>query len=376
MTNLKLSAQGAEKWLNCSGSVFLEAQMTKEGVYDMQERDAKILGEAKIRLAMKELTAVKYHKAIKELDITEEMDRLGNGFKDFVIEKFNTAKFKRQNAVIMLRQKVDFSGLGFESFETPDAVIICEDTMEIIDFHYGKEVIVEAKNNAKLKLYALGVLTTLDCFNGIKNVALTVYQPRVNNICSYQIKMQTLVKWGKSKVLPKAQKAISGTEEFLVGKHCDNGFCQARSICRAYANKKLEIIKYGFKQPAALSAEEIAHILGQVESISKWTALVKDFALEQAVNYGVTYTGYKVVEGRSNRVWAVEETLISQKLIDKGYRDDDICPRKLKGITALEQFLSKKTFSDILGDLVVKPLGRPTLVPIEDKRLELDFVEN
>lgn len=378
VTNCKvqLSANGAEKWLNCSGSAILEAQMKKEGVYDKQEVDAKFLGKAKIRLDLKEFTEVKYHKAIKELDITEEMERLGNGYKDFVMEKFCIAKFKCLNAVMLLRQKLDFIEFGFESFEATDAVIISEDTMEIIDFDYGKEVMVEAKNNPKLKLYAIGILNGLDCKNRVKNVTLTVYQPRMNNKSSYQMKAQSLVKWSKTKVLPKVKKAASGAEEFCVGKHCDNGHCQGRPICRAYANKKFEVVKYGFKQPSALSVEEIAHIMGQAQSLTKWLALVMDFALEQAVGYGVVYPGYKVVEGRSNRGWAAEESVIAQKLIGKGYHDDDIWPRKLKGITALEQFLSKKTFSDILGDLVVKPIGKPTLVPIEDKRLGLEFVEN
>lgn len=370
---VKLSAEGAEKWLKCAGSAILEAQMKREDIFHKQEREAKILGEAKIRFAMKEFTAVKYHKAIKELNVTEEMDRFGNGYKDFVMERFNIAKFKRPNTVMLLGQEVDFWALGFESFATADAVTMSEETMEIIDFDYGEEVVAEAKNNPKLKLYALGVLTGLDCAKGIEKVTLTVFQPCMNNISSYEMKAQSLVKWANTKVLPKVQKAIRGTEEFCVGKHCDKGLCYARPICRAYANKKLELAKYAFKQPSALSAEEIAHILSQVESFTKWTIMVKDFALGQAVNYGVTYTGYKVVEGRSNRVWAVEETLIAKKLVGKGYDDDDIWPRRLKGITALEQFLSKKTFSDILGDLVVKPTGKPTLVPIEDKRLELEF---
>lgn len=373
--DVKLNATGAEKWLNCSGSAILEAKISEERVCDKQDADAKILGEAKIRFAIKEFTAVKYHKAIKELDITEEMDRLGNGYRDFVMERFSSAKFKIPNAVMVLGQKLDFSPWGVEDSETADVVIIAEDTMEIIDFDYGNEVMVEPKNNPKLKLYALGALTVLDVDNEIKNVTLTVYQPRMNNISSYKMKVQSLVKWGNTKVLPKAKKAASGAEEFSVGKHCDNGLCLARPICRAYANKKLQMVKYGFKQPSALTIPEVAHILGQAESLAKWSALVRDFALEQAVNYGVIYPGYKVVEGRSSRGWTVDETLVAQKLIGKGYSDDDICPRKLKGITALEQFLSKKTFSDILGDFIVKPIGKPTIVPIEDKRLGLEFVE-
>ena len=46
----------------------------------------------------------------------------------------------------------------------------------------------------------------------------------------------------------------------------------------------------------------------------------------------------------------------------------DIYDHKLKTITALEKQLGKTRFTDILGDLVVKPAGKPTLVPEADKR--------
>ena len=35
--------------------------------------------------------------------------------------------------------------------------------------------------------------------------------------------------------------------------------------------------------------------------------------------------------------------------------------------------MGKKQFSEILGDLVVKPEGKPTLVPLSDKRPELQI---
>lgn len=376
MTNysVKLSANGAEKWLNCSGSVILEAQMPKKEMeYEKEAITAHALGKAKLQLAMKEITTAKYNKAILELEKTQEMEGFANEYRDFVMERFNLAKGKNAHAVMRLEQRLDFSAWVFEGFATANGVIIAEGTMEVIDFDYSKEAEVKAENNPKLRLYALGALTEFDYLYGIKSITVTAFQPRMNNISTYPITAEELLVWANTKVMPMAKKAMSGAEEYCVGKHCDNGFCHARPICRAYADKKSQLTKYDFKQPSALSLAEIAHILQQSESLAKWSAMVKDFALDQAVNYGVIYPGYKVVEGRSNRMWAVDETLIAAQLIGKGYGDDDIWPRKLKGITALEQFLSKKTFNHILGDLVVKPQGKPTLVPLEDKRLEMDF---
>ena len=373
----KLSASGAKKWLNCPGSIVLEAQIPEqESDYAKEGTTAHALGEAKIRLAIKEITRAKYHKAIKDLDITEDMEQYTDDYRDFVIERFNLAKSVTQDAVLLLEQRLDFSEWVPEGFGTGDVVIIADGSIEIIDLKYGKGVEVQAEDNPQLKLYALGALTEFDYLYGISSITMTIYQPRIDNISSCQMLTEDLLEWANTEVLPKAQKADNGTEEFCTGKHCDDGFCKARPICRAYADKKLEAAAYDFKQPSILSEDEIADILEQAESLAKWATLIKEYALDQAVNHGVKYPGYKIVEGRSNRAWAVDETLVAAQLIGKGYGDDDIWPRKLKGITAMEQLLSKKTFNEILGDLVVKPQGKPTLVPFDDKRPEINSNDN
>jgi hypothetical protein len=42
--------------------------------------------------------------------------------------------------------------------------------------------------------------------------------------------------------------------------------------------------------------------------------------------------------------------------------------KKLLGITAMTSLLGKKTFNDLLGSLIAKPQGKPTLVPESDSR--------
>lgn len=371
----KLSASGAKKWISCPGSILMEAKLPdKPSAYAAEGTAAHALGEAKIRLATKEYTKAKYHKAIKDLEIDDEMEEYTDAYRDFVMECFNEAKRYTPDAVLLLEQKLDFSEYVPEGFGTGDCVIIGAGKMQIIDLKYGKGVPVKAEGNPQMRLYALGALEAYDFLYDIREVNMCIFQPRIDNIDDTTMTVEDLRAWGEE-IRPAAQKAFSGTEEYCAGSHCDSNFCKARPICRAYAERKLELAKYEFKKPAQLDPEEISEILEQADALAKWATLIKEYALDEAVNNGITFPGYKVVEGRSNRAFAIDDTLIAAQLIAKGYNEDSFYPRKLIGIGALEKYLGKKDFQKILGEYVIKPVGKPTLVPESDKRPALNSTE-
>lgn len=364
----KLSASGAKKWIACPGSVVLEAPMPdKSSDYAQEGTTAHALGEAKIRLAIKEITRAKYNKIIKELEIDEDMEDYTDEYRDYVLERFNAAKRDTPDAVLLLEQRLDFSEYVPEGFGTGDCVIIGNGLMEIIDLKYGKGVPVQAENNPQMMLYALGALAAYDFLYDIYDVSLTIYQPRIKNIDTAKMTVPELGAWGES-IKPIARKAFDGTEEFCSGSHCDTGFCKARPICRAYAEQKLAMARFDFAKPSTLTPDEIAEILDEADALAKWATLIKDYALDEALHNGTEFPGYKVVEGRSNRAYALDDTLIASMLIAKGYNEDDIWPRKLKTVSNLEKYLGKKEFSAVLGEYIVKPAGKPTLVPATDKR--------
>ena len=103
---------------------------------------------------------------------------------------------------------------------------------------------------------------------------------------------------------------------------------------------------------------------------------VKDYALEQAIS-GKQFPGFKVVEGRSNRRYTNPDAVVAV-VTDAGY---DPYERKLMGVTAMTKLLGSKKFNALLGSLIEKPQGKPTLVPESDKRPAMnnaksDFSEN
>lgn len=375
-THAKLSASGSKKWLNCPGSIQLESQFpdtTSE--YAAEGTTAHALGEAKINLAMKKTSRIGYHKQVEKLDVSEDMQEYTDGYRDFVLERYNAALQRSKDAILAVERRLDFSTWVPGGFDTGDAVIISTGALEIIDLKYGQVVPVSAENNSQLRLYALGAIDYYDYLYGIDTVTMTIYQPRIDNISSETVTADELYKWG-NEVKEKAKLADDESIiECVAGKHCDEGFCKARPICRAYAEQKQKLAVYDFKPPEKLSNDEIAEIIDQADSLCKWAKLVKDYALDKAVNDGVRFPGYKLVEGRSNRTYTGNEKEIAVKLAENGYTEKQIFTRKLKGITDMEKLLGKTEFQRILGNCVVKPQGAPTLVPLSDKRPEINSVQ-
>ena len=163
--------------------------------------------------------------------------------------------------------------------------------------------------------------------------------------------------------------AYVGEGEFKAGDHCQ--FCKVKATCRKRAEYNLELAKYDFEMPATLDDIEIAAILAKIDEMISWGNDIKEYALQQAQS-GVHFDGWKIVEGRSNRKFT-DEAAVASKVKDAGY---DPYEKKLLGITAISTMLGKKKFEELLGELVYKPPGKPTLVPESDKRPAMNTAQD
>lgn len=373
-----LSASGSHRWLVCTPSAKLEQEFPDStSEYAEEGTLAHELAELHLR---EELGFISSLKAVSELQklkerqfYSREMEEHIKTYVDFAIERINNARARTPDALILLEQKLDFSHWVPDGFGTGDLVIIADGWLEICDLKYGKGVPVSAVENTQMRLYALGAIHQFGDLYEIENVRMTIVQPRLDSISTDEITAEELLKWANEYVKPRAEMAMRGEGEFVPGEHCR--FCRARYTCRARAEWNLELAKYDFREPELLSDDEIAVVLAKAEELQKWVADIQEYALDQAVNHGKKWPGWKLVEGRSNRKY-VDEAAVAQTLLAEGYREDAIFEKKLLGISAMEKLLGKKRFGELLGDLVVKPPGKPTLVPESDKRPEISSIES
>lgn len=370
MAHAILSASGASRWMACTPSARLEQNFeNKSSVYAEEGTLAHELGELGLRLKLGEITQRTYttrvNKLIKDNELyTADMPDYVDMYVETCLERVSEAKAKTPDALFKIEQRLDFSEWVPEGFGTGDFVIIADGTMEVCDLKYGKGVPVSANNNKQMMLYALGAISEFSFLYDIEKVRMTIIQPRLDNISTFEVTVEDLLKWAEEYVRPKAELAIKGEGEFCAGDHCR--FCRAKAVCRARAEKNLELAQYEFQKPPTMDNNDIAYVLSKVDELVNWASDVKEFALEQALK-GEEFEGFKVVEGRSNRKWSSEDD-VAKVLIGQGFQENIIYTKKLDGISKIESSIGKKEVQRLLGDYIVKPVGKPTLVPITDKR--------
>ena len=366
-----LSASSSHRWLNCPPSARLcEAYEDKGSGYAAEGTDAHTLCEYKLKTAL----GIKAKDPTANLTYySEEMEDCANGYAAYILELVETAKQTCADPVVLIEQRLDFSKYVEEGFGTGDCVVIADGTLHIVDYKHGQGVLVEAEDNPQMKLYALGALELFDGIYDIYRVAMTIYQPRRDNVSTHTVFKESLYQWADEILKPAAQLAYAGGGNYNCGEWCQ--FCKAKHECRKRAERNLELARHEFSLPPLLEDDEIEAILGKVDELVSWASNIKDYALRAALS-GKRWDGWKLVEGRSNRRY-IDETAVAQTVEGAGYNPYE---QKVMGITAMEKTLGKGRFSELLGSLVEKPAGKPTLVPASDKRPEInnakhDFME-
>ncbi|MEH1740119.1 DUF2800 domain-containing protein [Fusobacterium varium] len=368
MAHAILSASGASRWMACTPSARLEEQFPDStSEYAKEGTLAHELCELKVRKNLIEPMHTRTYnsklKKIKEHELwQDEMDRHTDTYLEYIqglLHSFSCTP------AVMVEKKVDFSSYVPDGFGTADCIIIADGVLHVIDFKYGKGVAVSAENNPQMKLYGLGAYLEYSFLYAIDKVKMTIVQPRLDEVISeYEISVTELMEWAEEIVKPLAEKAYKGEGTYIAGNHCK--FCRAKATCRERARMNLEVAKFDFKEPALLSDEEVGEALKQAQDLAKWAEDLKDYALAESLK-GKLIPGWKAVEGRGSRVFTDNEEAL-KVLIGSGIDETMLYERKQLTLAQIEKVLGSKQFKELVGNMVEKSPGKPTLVLDTDKR--------
>lgn len=299
-----LSASSSHRWLSCppSGLANHGAKDTPSE-FALQGTDAHSLCEYKLRTLLGE----NLESPVENLTYyDEEMESSANDYTSFDFSEFEKVKELCTDPLILIEQRMDFSKWVPEGFGTGDCIIVSDETIKVIDFKYGLGILVGAENNPQMVCYALGALALFDGIYDIKNVEMTIFQSRRDNVSTFTIIKEELLTWAEEVLKPTALLASKGEGEYKAGEHCQ--FCKIKATCRKRAEYNLKLVRYDFKMPEKLEDAEVEVILSKVDELISWANDIKEYALKAAL-HGKKWSDFKLVEGRSNRKYTNDKAV-------------------------------------------------------------------
>lgn len=374
-----LSPSGAHRWMNCPGSARKEELM--EDVHSQYAREGTLAHE------LSEIELKKYFSIISDDEYENKLSIIKNDefYSDEMVEevdkyiKYCISQYEGYKSNELIKQvevsiedKIDLTEYIEDGFGSNDFVLIAGNIgtiggyiLEVNDLKFGRGVAVSAVENEQLMLYALGAIWKHELTYDIKRVQLNIIQPRTNNISSFVISAEELKKWGLEVVKPKAEQAYAGGGELIAGEWCK--FCKFKPKCKAIYEQNKKLIEDDFGNIDELSEEEILNVYKRKEQIVSWLNSIDAYLLSKLLNKQ-TVSGYKLVKGRTNRVFTNTDE-IKKILIENKFQEKDfISEPKLLGITAIEKLVGKNNFTNLLGEYVDKTEAKPTITFETDKR--------
>jgi hypothetical protein len=242
------------------------------------------------------------------------------------------------DGTLLIEQKVEFSdAVGVpDQFGTADVIILSRDGehFEMIDLKYGQGHQVYAKRNEQLMSYGLGVLETFGVVMGdVKRVTLTIHQPRIDHLDSWDCTVDDLHEHGRRMQIA-AKAALEGCtvmdatgevpDALLVPDKEACNWCPAKPNCKALREFVSQTVYNEFTaldEPETLAVvgsppvpglERLGTTYGVLDMIEGWCRSVRG-EVERLVMGGMTVIGpdgepMKVVEGKKgNRAWTDKE---------------------------------------------------------------------
>ena len=369
-----LGASSSSRWMKCPASIPLTKDLPEETSVYAEE------GTVAHEVCEMMLKGIELPESLNGFNIDEEMIEHCRMYVDYINER-------SEGAEVYIEERVDLSHIDETMFGTNDGAIYKPfESLEVVDFKYGRGVAVGAENNSQLLYYALGMAKDMD----IEKVTMTIVQPRADHpkgpIRSWTIKYDELMEWQKelqgavSEVSLAEAVAEGGDERTLYedysksGSHCR--FCKAAGFCKTLREESLAVAKTEFSdipdhtegeiilpEPSKLTSDELGRVMASAEMLEGWFKAVRTYAHKQAEN-GNKVAGFKLVQKRANRKWK-DEDLVVEEFED--LMGDKLFEKKLLTPSKLEKIIGK----DAVAEHTYKPETGTTLAPITDRRKEV-----
>lgn len=296
-----------------------------------------------------------------------------------VFEKWQSFQEKHTSPKYHLELKVMVS---IDIFGTADVVFVGKNKktkkidIVVIDFKYGKGVIVQADENLQGIAYLIGAVRTLYLKPEDIGIAMVIIaQVRIEDGWSqYSIKGKELDDWDAmiKNIVSRVKNMYEGKLpiELSAGSHCR--FCKALDVCPE--QNKNEVLDISTATEFNIEATVEKLTLDQRARIFLRKQQIEDFldsvakSLTSEFEAGVTHPDLKLIQTAGRRSWGDEAKAVAA-LKKMGVKDP--YNKKLKGIGEVEKEIGKGK----IDDLTIMSSGKLQLVRAEDKRVGVKMLE-
>ena len=376
----ELGAASSARWMNCAGSVPLARPYLGGGASSYAAEGTVAHTIAQAALAKEPLPPIGALVTVDghEVLVTEEMLDAVNEYLDIV----RPLLAKAQDGGVEIRVRIESVPPTAECYGTADFVAVIGRKLTVVDLKYGKGVHVHVANNSQALFYALAVVETLHLDGLIDEIEIIVCQPRIDGAerQSWTIDIIDLWMWRDAKLIPAVQRILDGDRSLTDGPWCR--FCPALAICPLKHELAMQAAEDAFdtgfddmRNNDDLPPEGVAERLVLALRLEDWIDKLKEHAALM-IHRGEDVPGFKLVEGRSNRKWAGEDSDVLRELVDRGkFTPKDAerfyKPAELQSPAQIEKTLKRMGRTQtqfLLEGLINKPTGKPSLAPAADPR--------
>jgi len=348
MKHSNWSPSSATRWITCPASINF--------CKDLPEPEESIYAAWGTKChALAELMAKSVYRGPSTVYDDPEMVEVASGFvkycDDLHCDKSKVEVMVKHHRIPEIFGTVDFAGVK-------------DRHLHVADLKTGRGVPVSAKNNSQLMIYAIMVMG--GNWLHYSGVTLQIYQPRIDNISSFDISPQELHEFDVNTLEPAYRATLKPDAPFCPSPDACR-WCRGKGICQECADLSLKTAQLDFADfappaPGQLSDEQLALLVTHARDIEAWLKSVKDYVktLDRLPK------GLKKVEGRRSRAWRNPEE-VENWLRGKTLRKE-VLKTTLKSPAQIEALLKGTKYAGKLGQFIETRPGPLTIVPESDKR--------
>lgn len=260
---LNLAPSRAEQWLSCPLSAVLTRELrgsyfgcnSGQVVTSHNQKEEEFIEQGVLAHKLAEET-INYlffngEKTLKTSRTIEQAVQVYiNVLQHYVnVNGSNIVSFSAERKVsIELDEQTKKAGIS--CWGTVDAALVTTHSIHVFDLKYGENEPVDAKNNAQLMLYAVGLFQAYKpLYPSINCIVLHIIQPRQEyKYSDYQLSCERLMSWFNNTVLPvcheisklDVNRVMSNPSvETCKNTHCEAYKCGRCNQCKNWALARL-----------------------------------------------------------------------------------------------------------------------------------------